>query len=107
LCEARDSPANIYMYVCYTGRYVKHNARTSVCSARERYEYGAESRHGTRDVCGRYQEYLVSRKSAVVRAMVTVDRQALYCADSCFAPTFKHMGEFFHSSRKICNFPGA
>jgi hypothetical protein len=40
------------MYVCYTGRYVKHNARTSVCSARERYEYGAEFRHGTRDVCG-------------------------------------------------------
>jgi hypothetical protein len=40
-----------------------------------------------RAMCAGYQEYLVSRNSAVVRVMVTVDRQALYCANSCFAPT--------------------
>jgi hypothetical protein len=40
------------MSTYYTGRYVKHNARTSECSALERYEYGAGSRHGTRDVYG-------------------------------------------------------
>jgi hypothetical protein len=60
---------------------------TSECSALERYEYGAGCPGMARAMCAGYQEYLVSRKSSVVRATVTVDQQALFCADSCFAPT--------------------
>jgi hypothetical protein len=48
-----------------------------------------------RSMCAGYQEYLVSRNSAVVRVMVTVDQQAWYCADSCFAPTIENVENSF------------